>query len=69
MKDLELYDLFRLRLDECPTTSGGIIKFPDTFLKICRCFSMDKKTAWRVLFELKKYGYIEIVRTKGVIVK
>ncbi len=66
---LELYKLVLTRLNECQTTKGGIISFPDLFLKICRSFSIDKQRAWRLLFELRDNGYIEIVKTKGVILK
>lgn len=66
LNKLELYNLALARLNECPTTSGKIIRFPDTFLKLCRSFSIDKEHAWKLLFELQKYGYVQIVRPRGV---
>ena len=69
LNKLELYKLVLRRLKECKTTRGGIISFPDLFLKICRNFSIDKQRTWRVLFELKNNGYIEIIKTKGVILR
>ena len=40
---LELYKLFLTRASECKTTKGGIIPFPDLFLKNSRGFSITKK--------------------------
>ena len=69
LERLELYQLALSRLKECETSYSGLISFPDLFSKICRSFSINKQRAWRLLFELRDNGYIEIIKSKGVILK
>ena len=64
-----LSNLFMKRLIELEpyaNVKSKIIRFPLVFEKICRLFSIDKKSAWEVLMSLRSMGLIEIIRFQGV---
>ena len=69
LNKLELYQLALSRLKECETSYSGLISFPEVFSKICRGFSIDKRRAWKLLFELRDNGYVKIIQSKGVVLK
>jgi hypothetical protein len=43
-----------------------IISFPHLFEKLCRNFSISKQECWELLFLLREFGLIEIVKGHGV---
>ena len=43
-----------------------IISFPHLFEKLCRNFSISKKQCWELLFLLREFGLIEIVKGHGI---
>lgn len=62
-----LYGILFQRLEELRKQyHREIIAFPHLFEKICRNFSINKKQAWEILFLLKEFQLIEIVRGHGV---
>jgi hypothetical protein len=63
-----LYGLAFERIKQCKS-NNSIIAFPDVFEKLCRSFSIKKKEAWELIFVLRDFGFIEVVRFHGVIVK
>jgi hypothetical protein len=69
---LRLLDLkFIERLKEAEDAIKGAsrksyIPFPVVFGKICRCFSIKKDEAKRVLNEYSAEGKIEIICSKGI---
>ena len=61
-----LYGLELVRIGECEKFKKEIISFPRIFEKLCRGFSIKKKEAWSVLYELRDFGLITIVPFHGV---
>lgn len=62
-----LYSIFLNRLNELKEDhKGETIPFADVFEKICRNFSIKKQQAWEVLFLLRDFGLIEIVKFRGI---
>lgn len=61
-----LYGLALQRIRQCRPTSGGIIRFPHVFAKLCGCFSIPKSECWNVLVTLRDLGFIQIVPYHGI---
>jgi len=62
-----LYGILFQRLEELRVKyHKEIISFPHLFEKLCRNFSINKKQCWELLFLLKEFGLIEIIRGHGV---
>ena len=62
-----LYGILFQRLEEIRKQyHKEIISFPHLFEKICRNFSINKKQCWELLFLLKEFGLIELVRGHGI---
>ena len=43
-----------------------IIRFPVVFESLCRSFQIPKDECWEVLFLLRDFGFIEVVRYQGI---
>lgn len=62
-----LYSILFRRLNEIKKQyHKEIISFPHLFEKICRNFSINKQQCWELLFLLKEFELIEIVKGHGV---
>jgi hypothetical protein len=66
-----LYSKFLERLKEAETkialaSRKDYVPFPIIFEKVCRGFSINKQTAWECIFLLKEFGFIEIIKFKGI---
>ena len=66
-----LYGKFLSRLKEAEQDAAGASKktyvpFPKVFEKVCRGFSITKAEAWESLFLLREFGFIEIIKFRGV---
>jgi len=63
-----LYFLALNRIKECEKNKipGNIIRFPTIFEKLCRNFSISKEQCWELLFLLREFGFIEVVKFQGV---
>jgi hypothetical protein len=64
-----LYSLALLRIKECEQLRGEVISFSKIFESLCRQFSIKKSDAWELLFILRDFGFIDIVKFHGVIFK
>lgn len=42
------------------------IPFSELFEGLCRKFSIKKAKAWNCIFFLKEFGFIEVVRFRGI---
>jgi hypothetical protein len=50
-------------------SKNEIISFPEYFECVCRKFSIKKAKAWNCLFFLVDFGFIEIVKFRGIKLK
>jgi hypothetical protein len=64
-----LYSLALERIKECEEVNGKIIPFPKVFEKLCRSFQIKKPQCWEILFILRDFEMIEIVKFHGVRIK
>lgn len=53
-------------LEKFAHKESSIIRFPTVFERICKTFSIPKPAAWEVLFALRDFGFIEIVKFQGI---
>ncbi len=66
-KVIGLYGVLFQRLEELRKQHHKeIISFPHLFEKICRNFSINKQQCWELLFLLKEFELIEIVKGHGI---
>jgi hypothetical protein len=61
-----MYLLALERIKSCETFPNKIIRFPVIFEKLCRNFSISKEKCWELLFLLREFGFIEVVRFQGI---
>ncbi len=62
-----LYSILFRRLNEIKKQyHEDIISFPHLFEKICRNFSISKQECWELLFLLREFELIEIVKGHGI---
>lgn len=66
-----LYNKLLSRLEEAANSIRGVsqrdyIPFPIVFEKICRGFSIKKAEAWNCLFMLREFGFIEVIKFRGI---
>ena len=62
-----LYLILFRRLEEVrKKCHKDIIPFPLIFEKLCRNFSITKRECWEILFLLKEFGLIEIIKGHGI---
>ena len=54
------------RIKECEKYKGETIRFPVIFEKLGRGFSIKKRSCWELLFILRDFGFIEIIKFCGV---
>ncbi len=65
-----LYSVLFRRLNEIKNKyHEDIISFPHLFGKLCRNFSISKQECWELMFLLKEFELIEIVKGHGVRVR
>jgi hypothetical protein len=60
--------LYNLALNRLLKTQRGrkIVPFPEVFQELCRSFSIKKDEAWELLFILRDFGFVELVRGHGI---
>lgn len=66
-----LYIKLLSRIEEAASSVRGMsqkdyVPFPIIFEKLCRGFSIKKAEAWECLFLLREFGFIEIIKFRGV---
>lgn len=62
-----LYSVLFRRLNEIKKQyHKDIISFPHLFEKLCRNFSINKQQCWELLFLLREFELIEIVKGHGI---
>lgn len=66
-----LYNKFLNRLQEVEKGIKGCsqkdyLPFPQIFEKVCRNFSISKKEAWECLFLLREFGFIDVLKFRGI---
>ena len=57
------------RISKLESGTSGIIRFPNVFYKLCSSFQMSKKDAWKLIFQLRKDGSIDIIPYQGIKIK
>jgi len=43
-----------------------IIRFPDVFEELCRSYQIPKTEAWEILFLLRDFGFVDVIRFQGI---
>lgn len=71
----KLTGLYRIALDRLIELNKQskfkkeIIRFPVVFMKLCRCFCINKKQCWDLLFTLRNLNTIKIIPFQGIQIK
>ena len=63
-----LYNLVLYQLSELQE-GRRIIPFPDVFQRLGTLFHLRKAQIWEVLFILRDFGFLEVVRGHGIKIK
>lgn len=62
-----LYYLLLKDLYSCKKHNKDLISFKDIWKKVCTRYSIDKKTAWEILFFLQSMNLIIIIVNHGIL--
>ncbi len=66
-KSFGLYALCLERLNELKKElHKEILPFPEVHKKLCPSFSIRKDKCWELLYLLREFGFIEIVKFHGI---